>query len=132
MAFFGIDSRYADPNDGLLSLSDAEPHCHGLSHQLRSGDVVFLKQFAPHRGLDVLAVGSVTRDEVTDAAGNHAPVSWLWRGCRHTVEPEDLSPFRAEPVYEEFDLAVQRELIDLLPLSRDNPFAMVLSGVAES
>lgn len=133
MAFFGMDQCYVEDmtgeSGGIVCRTDASLHVHRLFQQLRSGDVVFIKRFTPRRGLDVLAVGAIAPGcRVEDATGSHLQVQWLWKGSRHTINPDDRWPFRAESFYEEFDLPIQRELIDLLPENKCDPFFMVMSG----
>lgn len=137
MAFWGIDERYAE--EGTASIRPDEmgwivcrqeealsDHC--LFHQIRTEDVVFIKEFSPENGLYIVAVGEVLPGGfVEDGAGGHVAARWLWTGWQHTVEPEDTDTFRRHPIYEEFDIAVQRELIDLLPASGHDPFEMVVA-----
>ena len=133
MAFFGMDQCYVEnmtgESGGIVCRTDVSQHIHQLFQQLRSGDVVFIKHFTDQKGLDVLAIGTIAPGcRVEDPTGSHFQVQWLWKGRRHTIDPDDRCPFRAESFYEEFDLAIQRELIDLLPANKCDPFFMVMSG----
>lgn len=125
MAFFGMDSSYREGlpeklqrrgTEWIVCGKNEDSHAHSLFRQIRPEDVVFIKQFSAQTGLEVLAEGVVLPGHsVEDQAGNYLPVKWAWKGRRHTVDPDDSYPFRVDSIYEEFDLAVQREIIDLMP-----------------
>ena len=136
MAFFGMDASQVESlpegfacNSGecLICEKRDDIHAHCLFRHLRAGDVVFLKKYTPQSGLVVIAAGVVTPGSlIENEAGSCAHVHWEWSGERHTARPEDVDETRGDPVYEEFDLGVQRNIIDLLPHARHDPFSMVM------
>ena len=137
MAFFGMDGSkmegVPEPSrnevDCLLCEPGRDAHTHQLFRQIRAEDVVFIKKFTPQTGMDVLAAGVVEPGSfVKSRTGDCVHVKWLWRGEEHTAVPEDRDAARGDTVYEEFDLAVQREIIDLLPDSGHDPYHMVVDA----
>lgn len=136
MAFFGMDERYAEfSSDKRLGIGQGRVVCRPdetqadqyLFHRIRPEDVVFTKKYTPEKGLYIASCGVVLPGCILEEKeGSYFPVLWLWRGWKHTVDPDDTYPFRGTSIYEEFDLAVQREILDLLPDSGHDPFKMVL------
>jgi hypothetical protein len=137
MAFFGMDSSEVEnvpegfsckETECLICEKGQDKRVHCLFHQFRAGDVVFLKKFTPQTGLVVLAAGVVAPGSlIEDKVKTCAHVQWAWSGEKHLVEPEDLDDARGNSIYEEFDLAIQREIMELLPNSKDDPFSMVMA-----
>ncbi len=120
MAVFGMESSCVGPPDGVrhcgtvcLDRSAAEQNAF---HGMRSGDFVFIKEYTPEAGLDVTALGVVLPDDPVEE-GRCLPVDWVWTGAQHIRELDDSDPARSEPFYEEYNLTVQREVLDLLPAS---------------
>jgi len=138
MAFFGMDRSEVksvpdklpcEETDCLLCEMSGEAQAHCLFRQLRAEDVVFIKEFTPQTGMVVLAAGVVEPGSfVSGKAGDCVHVKWSWCGEKHTAAPEDRDAARGDLVYEEFDLAVQREIIDLLPDSGHDPYHMVVDA----
>lgn len=138
MAFFGIESFQVQPvpedtkgeaEECLLCESQPNTPFHSYFQHIRAGDVLFLKQFIPRTGMEILAVGVVspgTMSEIQTRSCVH--VQWAWRGVQHAVTAEDHDESRGNSIYEEFDLAIQREIIDLMPISSHDPFAMVMAA----
>jgi len=137
MAFFGMNASQVESlPEGFASNTgeclvcekhdDKQAHC--LFCHLRAADVVFLKEFTPQNGLVIFAAGVVTPGSlIENEAGTCAHVHWEWRGERHaTTVPDEVDDARGNPVYEEFDLGIQREIIDLLPHDKHDPFSMVM------
>ena len=136
MAFFGMEGSQVESvpeqsagseEDCLLCELNHDAQTHCLFRQLRAEDVVFIKEFTPQTGLVVRAAGVVKPGSfVAGSKGGCVHVKWAWRGERHTVVPEDTDAARGAPFYAEFDLAVQREIIELLPDSGHDPYRMVM------
>lgn len=138
MAFFGIESIQVQtvPEDTkggveacLLCELQQDTPFHSYFQHIRAGDVVFLKEFTPKTGMQILAAGVVSPGSmVENQAKSCVHVQWAWHGVQHTVAPEDQDASRSRPIYEEFDLAIQREILDLMPRSIHDPFAMVMAA----
>lgn len=79
-------------------------------------DIVFLKHYTPQGGLDVTAIGVV---QPCHPRGGHeiacVPVRWVWEGNCHIENPEEVNSLRSRALYEEYDIEVQRELLELMP-----------------
>ncbi len=125
MAVFGMEvSCMGAPDEahhsGSVCLGRGEPGTQAVPatfHTIHNGDLVFIKSYTPQTGLDMKAVGVVLSNVPTDAAGAMCiPVRWIWQGDRHLSDPEDHWPLRGDPLYEEHDLLVQRQILDLLPV----------------
>ena len=136
MAFFGMDGSQVESvseqasgmdEDCLLCELNHDAQAHCLFRQLRAEDVVFIKEFTPQTGLVVRAAGVVKPGSFIEGSkGSCVHVKWAWHGEKHTAEPEDTDKAGNAPIYEEFDLAVQREIMDLLPDSGHDPYRMVM------
>jgi hypothetical protein len=140
MAFFGVDRRFCErvqqhfQHHEVLRVAPPrqESHpAHALFRQIRAEDVVFIKAFTPQTGLSVFAIGTALPGGIREyGADSYLPVHWAWRGEHHLLDPDDTWSFRGDPVYEEFNLAVQRELIDLMPDKVHDPFFVALERVS--
>ncbi len=118
MAVFGMDASCIGAPDiarhcGTVCLDPSTPE-EGAFRGIRNGDLIFIKDYTPEAGLDVKALGVVVHD-LPVADGHCLRVDWVWTGDRHLGDPDDCSPFRRQVLYEEYNLAVQREVLDLLP-----------------
>ncbi|WP_433926604.1 hypothetical protein AB3662_27190 [Sorangium cellulosum] len=126
MAIFGIGAHYesVDVSSAFLERrcacvgwaeADAPP-AHGILRHLRTGDIVFIKSFAPSVGLTVKAVGVVTDGKVRDysALGSGVPVHWVWTGEERIGKLDDKWPVRSVTIYEEYHPEVQSKIIELL------------------
>jgi hypothetical protein len=127
MAIFGIGAYYDDVGDvteqfisGNLacvgySKQDAPP-AHSILHQIRIGDIIFIKSFTPNTGLNIKAIGIVTQDEVCEkgSLGSCIPVRWVWIGNEHIGKLNDKWPVRSVTIYEEKHPTVQARIVDLL------------------
>ncbi len=140
MAFFGMNPgcgevlpELAGRDKAGLATCGKEQDAHARSQfrEIRPDDVVFIKQYVPQTGMDVTAVGVVMPGLPSeDSAGEHVRVQWVWNGKMHIANPEEDNPLRIDPVYEEFDIEVQRELIDLMPEVKQDPFYMVMHATS--
>jgi len=138
MAFFGMDSTQVkimpeklrcEEVDCLLCETSRDAQAHCLFRQLRAEDVVFLKKFTPQNGLVILAAGVITPGSlVENDSGTCAHVHWEWSGEKQATKSEDMDETRGNAVYEEFDLGIQREIMDLLPDSGHDPYRRVMEA----
>ncbi len=123
MAVFGMDSS-------CIGSPDVRHHCGsvcvdqspgvsatlGTFHVIHNGDLIFIKAFTPQTGLDLRAIGVVVSAVPMESEGAVClPVKWVWQGNKHLSDPDDHWPLRGDVVYEEHDLVVQRQILDLLP-----------------
>lgn len=119
--FFGIDERYAegDIGPGVVCMDKTDPAEAELIPTFRriaTEDVVFIKHYTPQTGLNVKAVGVVQSSFATeDDKAICLPVEWIWKGDRFLEQLGEEQLHCAEPVYEEYNILVQREIIDLAP-----------------
>jgi len=129
MAIFGIGAMY-DRDDvsgkfiaqGCACVGWDEkdaPPVHGILHKVRTGDVIFIKAFAPQVGLIIKAVGIVMEGKVRDIPelGKGVPVRWVWNGEERVGILDDKWPVRTVTIYEEQHPKVHTRVLDLL-LSR--------------
>jgi hypothetical protein len=120
-AFFGIDEREAHgfidhhvvciphTRDGALDV-------HAIVSPIKNQDIVFIKHTTPQLALSIVAVGVVSSDyPVASEMGVCLPVEWVWQGEKVPANPDEVLPLSAEALYEEHNILVQREIIDLLP-----------------
>ncbi len=132
MAVYGIGAMYDGSVDqteifiqlGVACIGWTEREAPAIYAQMRSvkaGDIFFIKSFAPTAGLHIKAVGIVTDPTfrpITDALGWGVSVRWLppLPGGRIVVGAlQDHSDYlRRGTLYEEFNPAVIREIIDVL------------------
>ncbi len=88
---------------------------HATVAPVKNEDIVFIKHCTPS-GLNINAVGFVRSDfPVVQADRVCMPIEWVWRGNKTIVDFEEAQTLHNEVLYEEHDILVQREIIDLLP-----------------
>ena len=129
MAIFGIGAQFEeDVSQEFLKRGcacvgwdeDTAPPAHGILRHLRTGDIIFIKSFAPQVGLTVKAVGVVTEGRVRSYPGIESgdrlgvPVRWVWDGEVRIGKLEDKWPVRSVTIYEEHHPVVQSRVIELL------------------
>jgi len=120
-AFFGIDERSTASSRGhgivCMDKSDArEAALLGTFRRIANEDVVFIKHYTPQTGLTVKAVGIALSGIVTeDDTGLCIPVEWVWKGEKFLEQLGEEQTHCIDPLYEEFNILVQREIIDLAP-----------------
>lgn len=120
-AMFGIDESHAE---GFLEKSivcyprslDGKPDLHGIVSAIRNEDIVFIKRCTPGFSLHVKAVGIVRSDFPSEGGLDTClPVEWVWKGEKILEEFGEELSLCGQPLYEEHNIVVQREVIDLLP-----------------
>ncbi len=125
MAIFGIGALYEEEvadqftanSLACIGWTDVEaPPAHAIMRQLRTGDLIFIKSFAPTVGLTIKAVGIVTEGKVRGVSGlgTCVPVKWTWTGQEHIGKLDDKWPVRTVTIYEEHHPQVQAKVIELL------------------
>ena len=119
--FFGIEERNAqgfiEQNMVCLPRSaEGKTDLHSLVSAIKHEDIVFIKHCTPESGLHIKAIGVVQSDFSSDGdAGACLPVDWVWRGEKVIGNFDEMMPFCSNALYEEHDILVQREIIDMLP-----------------
>jgi hypothetical protein len=121
--FFGVDEHNAqgfiDHKMVCLPRTAGGPvELHGVVSPIRNEDVVFIKRCTPESSMHIKAVG-VVRSEfpIEDGADVCLPVEWVWQGEKELENVEEVLSFCDQAMYEEHNIMVQREIIELLPKS---------------
>ena len=120
-AFFGIEEREAqgflDSNIVCYPHSpDGKRDLHNIVATIRNADFVFIKRCTPESSLHIKAVGVVQSDYPTETdQGICLPVEWVWQGEKIMENVDEVLSLCGNPLYEEHNISVQREIIDLLP-----------------
>ena len=119
-AFFGIDELKAL---GFIERSvvcfplamDGAADFHAVVSPIKNEDIVFIKHCTPQFSLQIKAVGVVQSDYPTESElGVCLPVEWVWQGEKVPVNTDEVLSSCGESLYEEHNISVQREIIDLL------------------
>ncbi len=119
--FFGIDERNAKDfiDQGTLCFphtADGKLDVHAIVSPIRNADIVFIKRCTPQSSLHIKAVGVVQSDFPSEHGTDVClPVEWVWRGERILENLDEVLALCGDPLYEEHNIMVQREIIDLLP-----------------
>lgn len=119
--FFGIEERNAQGfiENGIVCLPrlpDGKSDLHSIVSAIKSEDIVFITHCTPQSGLHIKAIGVVQSDfPVESDAGVCLPVEWVWRGEKVIKKYDETLPFCGNALYEEHDILVQREIINMLP-----------------
>lgn len=119
--FFGIDEHNAQGfiDNSIVCLphaSDGQLELHGIVSPIKNEDVVFIKHCSPQSSLHIKAVGVVKSDFPIEGAGDVClPVEWVWQGEKVLENVEEILALCGTALYEEHNIMVQREIIDLLP-----------------
>ena len=120
-AMFGIEESNAQ---GFLEKNmvcyphslDGKVDLHGVVSAIKSEDIVFIKHCTPQTSLHVKAVGVVRSDyPAGGGADTCLPVDWVWRGEKILDNFGEELSLCGNALYEEHNVVVQREIIDLLP-----------------
>ena len=120
-AFFGIEERDAQ---GFLDksivcypqLPDGKSDLHSIVSAIRNEDIVFIKHCTPQSSLHIKAVGVVLSDYPTESdLGTCLPVEWVWQGEKILENFGEVLSLCGNALYEEHNVIVQREIINLLP-----------------
>lgn len=120
-AFFGIDERNTESSGSSGSVcmdkSDARAAAFlGTFRRIGVEDTIFIKHYTPQAGLIVKAVGIVRSNFASeDSKGICIPVEWVWRGEKFLEQLDEEQVHCLDPIYEEFNILVQKEIIDLVP-----------------
>jgi hypothetical protein len=120
-AFFGIDELKAqgfiDHNMVCFPhMPDGKLDVHAIVSPIKNEDIVFIKHCTPQLDLHIKAVGIVKSDYPTESDfGVCLPVEWVWQGEKVPENFDEALNLCGEALYEEHNILVQREIIDLLP-----------------
>ncbi len=119
--FFGIEERDAQGfieghNVCMPHAPDGHVDLHGIVSAIRNEDIVFIKHGAPDSSLHIKAVG-VVQSDYPDEHEPWAclPVAWVWQGDKVLENLDEKLTLCGNALYEEHNIMVQREIIDLLP-----------------
>jgi len=120
-AFFGIDELKAqgfiDRHVVCLPHSpDGKIDLHSVVSPIKNEDIVFIKHCTPEFTLHITAIGVVKSDyPIESDLGICLPVEWVWQGEKVPENFDETVSLCAEDLYEEHNILVQKEIIDLLP-----------------
>lgn len=120
-AFFGIDEHNAEGfiDNGVFCLPhtpDGKYALHSVVSPIQNSDIVFIKQCSPLTSLHIKAIGVVKSSYPMKVPAEVClPVEWVWQGEKVLDNVEEVLAQCGEPLYEEHNIMVQREIIDLLP-----------------
>jgi hypothetical protein len=119
--FFGIDEHQAhgfiDKNVMCIPHTPkGKLDLHAVVSSIKNEDVVFIKSCTSQLDLHIKAVGIVQSDyPVESNMGVCLPVEWVWQGEKVSENIDETSSLCCEALYEEHNIQVQKEIIDLLP-----------------
>ena len=120
-AIFGIEERNAQ---GFLDKSivcyphspDGKPDLHSIVSAIKNEDIVFIKHCTSQSSMHIRAVGVVLSDYPTEGnPGICLPVEWVWQGEKILENFDEVLSLCGNALYEEHNILVQREIINLLP-----------------
>lgn len=119
--FFGIEER--DARDCIERHAVCLPHSPDgktdvryIVSPLRKEDIVFIKHSTSPFDLHILAVGVLQSEYPSESTPDVClPVDWVWQGEKVVESPDESVPLNSKALYEEHNILVQREIIDLLP-----------------
>lgn len=120
-AVFGIDAHDAEAflDQGFVCVDKASEKMTGVLNtfrNIRAEDVIFIKSFTPQAGLQVKAAGIALSDYPTETEAEVCiPVEWVWRGEKLIGGLDEKCSRCGAPFYEENNITVQKEIIDLMP-----------------
>jgi hypothetical protein len=119
--FFGIEEHNAQ---GFLDKSivclprspDGKSDLHSIVSAIKNEDIVFIKHCTPQSSLHIKAIGVVLSDYPTESdLGICLPVEWVWQGEKVLENFGEVLSLCGNALYEEHNILVQREIINLLP-----------------
>ena len=120
-AIFGIDECNAQ---GYIDKCIVcYPHSPGgklqincIVSMIRNQDIIFIKRCKPESSLHIKAVGVVQSDYPIESETEVCfPVEWVWQGEKVLDNVGEILSLCGEALYEEHNVLVQKEIIDLLP-----------------
>ena len=120
-AIFGIEERDAQ---GFIDKSivcyprspDGKLDLHSIVSSIKNEDIVFIKRCTPESSLHIKAVGVVLSDYPTESdLGVCLPVEWVWQGEKVLDNFGEVLSLCGNALYEEHNVLVQSEIINLLP-----------------
>ena len=120
-AFFGIDELkaqgFVDKNIVCLPHSaDGKFEVQGIVSPIKNEDVVFIKRCTPQSSLHIKAVGVVQSDYPIESDVELClPVKWVWQGEKVLDNFDEVLSLCGYSLYEEHNIVVQREIINLMP-----------------
>ncbi len=126
-AFFGIEEHNAQ---GFLDKSivclprspDGKSDLHNIVSPIKNEDIVFIKRCKPQSNLHIQAIGIVLSDYPTESdLGVCLPVDWVWQGEKILGNFDEVLSLCGYALYEEHNILVQREIINLLPKKYQMP-----------
>lgn len=126
-AIFGIEERnaqgFVDKNIVCFPRTpDGKLELHSIVSAIKNEDIVFIKHCTPESSLHIKAVGVVQSDYPTDSErGVCLPVKWVWQGEKVLDNLDEVLSLCGDALYEEHNIMVQREIIDLLPAKYQLP-----------
>lgn len=126
-AIFGFEERNAqgfiDKNIVCYPRSpDGKSDLHSIVSAIKNEDIVFIKHCTPQSSLHIKAVGVVLSDYSTESdLGICLPVEWVWQGEKVLDNFDEVLSLCGNALYEEHNVMVQREIINLLPEKYKSP-----------
>lgn len=120
-AFFGINERNARGfiDSGMVCLqhaADGNFDLHAIVSPIKNEDIVFIESCTPESSLQIKAVGVVRSDFASRSDADVClPVDWVWQGEKVLENVDEVLALCGCALYEEHNILVQREIIDLLP-----------------
>lgn len=120
-AIYGIEERDARGfiEKGIVcypSSPDGKLDLHSIVSPIKNEDIVFIKRCMPESSLHIKAVGVVLSDYPAESdLGTCLPVEWVWQGEKILDNFGEILSLCGNALYEEHNVMVQREIIDLLP-----------------
>lgn len=120
-AIFGIEECNAQGfvDKGVVCYPhspDGKSDLHGIVSAIKNEDIVFIKHCTPQSSLHIKAVGVVLSDYPTESdLGTCLPVEWVWQGEKILESFDEVLSLCGNALYEEHNVLVQREIINLLP-----------------
>jgi len=120
-AVFGVDAYNAETflNRGFVCVDKTNENDEMVINTFRSikaEDIIFIKSFTPQSGLQVKAAGVVLSSYPAEVESEVCiPVKWVWRGKKFIDEFDEKCSRCGDSLYEEHNITVQREIIDLMP-----------------
>lgn len=118
---FGFEERNTQDflDKGVVCLPrspDGKSDMHHVVSPIKNEDIVFIKHNTSPSGMQIKAVGIVRSDFPSGSDGDIClPVEWVWLGEKMLEQYDEEFALRNDALYEEHDILVQREVINLLP-----------------